>query len=60
MYVSGKMRPVETIPGMGRGEIKENDGGWVQLWYIERTFVNVTMYPQYNNNNNKRTFRRLT
>jgi hypothetical protein len=25
MYVNGKMRPTETIPGMGR--IKENDGG---------------------------------
>jgi hypothetical protein len=25
MYVNGKMRPVETIPGMGEG-IKENDG----------------------------------
>jgi hypothetical protein len=21
------MRPVETVPGMGRGRIKENDGG---------------------------------
>jgi hypothetical protein len=27
MYVNGKMRPVETIPGMGRREIKENDAG---------------------------------
>jgi hypothetical protein len=27
MYVNGKMRPVELIPGMGGGEIKENDGG---------------------------------
>jgi hypothetical protein len=27
MYESGKMRPVETIPGMGGGAIKENDGG---------------------------------
>jgi hypothetical protein len=27
MYVKGKMRPVETIPGMGEGRIKENDGG---------------------------------
>jgi hypothetical protein len=27
MYVNGKMRPVETTPGMGGGEIKENDGG---------------------------------
>jgi hypothetical protein len=26
MYENGKMRPVETIPGMGEG-IKENDGG---------------------------------
>jgi hypothetical protein len=28
MYVNGKMRPVETIPGMGGGGINENDGGW--------------------------------
>jgi hypothetical protein len=29
-----------------KGEgIKENDGGWIQLWYIVRSFVNVTMYP---------------
>jgi hypothetical protein len=27
MYESGKMRPVETVSGMGGGEIKENDGG---------------------------------
>jgi hypothetical protein len=30
MYVNGKMRPVEAIPGMGAGGgewIKENDGG---------------------------------
>jgi hypothetical protein len=27
MYVNGKMRPVETTPGMGRGIINENDGG---------------------------------
>jgi hypothetical protein len=34
--------------------IKENDGrGWIQLWYIVRTFINVTMYPQFNNNKNK-------
>jgi hypothetical protein len=27
MYVNGKMRPTETIPGMGgKGRIKENDG----------------------------------
>jgi hypothetical protein len=27
MYINGRMRPVETIPGIrGRG-IKENDGG---------------------------------
>jgi hypothetical protein len=26
MYENGKMRPVETIPGMGEGGTKENDG----------------------------------
>jgi hypothetical protein len=25
-YVNGKMRPVETVPGMEGGRIKENDG----------------------------------
>jgi hypothetical protein len=44
------MRPVETITGMGVGEIKNDGGGWIQVWCIVRTFVNVTMYPQYNNN----------
>jgi hypothetical protein len=27
MYENVKMRPVETIPGMGGGRTKENDGG---------------------------------
>jgi hypothetical protein len=29
MYENGKMRPVETVPGMGEGRsrIRENDGG---------------------------------
>jgi hypothetical protein len=27
MYKNGKMRHTETIPGMGRGGIKKNDGG---------------------------------
>jgi hypothetical protein len=27
VYVNGKMRPVETMPGMGGEGIKENDGG---------------------------------
>jgi hypothetical protein len=26
MCVNGKMRPVETIPGMERGRVKENNG----------------------------------
>jgi hypothetical protein len=26
-YESGKMRPVETVPGMGERWIKKNDGG---------------------------------
>jgi hypothetical protein len=53
MYENRKVRPVETLPGMGGGEIKENDGGG-EFKYIVRTLVNVTMYPQYNNNNFKK------
>jgi hypothetical protein len=26
MYKNGKLRPVETVPRMGGGEKKENDG----------------------------------
>jgi hypothetical protein len=32
VFVNGKVRPVETIPGMGEGGIKKNDGG-VELKY---------------------------
>jgi hypothetical protein len=50
MCLNGKMRPIVTIPEIG-GWIGENVGkGWIQLWYIVRTFVNVTLYPQDNNN----------
>jgi hypothetical protein len=54
MYVDGKMRPVETIPG---GRIKENDGEVnssmiyliycmiCYILYIVTTFINATMYP---------------
>jgi hypothetical protein len=27
MYVNAKMIPVETVPGTGGGEMKENGGG---------------------------------
>jgi hypothetical protein len=30
MYKNGKMRPVETVPGMGGGRIKKNDG-WMNF-----------------------------
>jgi hypothetical protein len=49
MYENGKMRHAETTPGMQEGEIKETDGGG-GFNYDITTFVNVTMYPQYNNN----------
>jgi hypothetical protein len=53
------MRPVETIPGMG-GEGKKNDGGG-ELSYDNsiRTFVNVTMYPQYNNKKMNENFQEV-
>jgi hypothetical protein len=33
MYVNDKMRPVETIPGMGEEVIKEDDGGGEYIGY---------------------------
>jgi hypothetical protein len=27
MYINGKMIPIETIPGVGKRQIKENGGG---------------------------------
>jgi hypothetical protein len=50
MYVNGKMRPVETIPGMGVGPIKEKDGGVNSSISDIRTFANGTVYSQHNNN----------
>jgi hypothetical protein len=53
MYVNGKMRPVETISGMGGGRDKgEWWREWIQvwyIWYIVRIFVNAVIYPQHNN-----------
>jgi hypothetical protein len=45
---------------MGRRGIKEKDGG-VNLRSIEGTFVNDTMYPQYNCNMliNKKILKRV-
>jgi hypothetical protein len=42
------MRPV-YFSKHGGGDMKENDGEW----YAVSTYVNVTVYPQYNNNINK-------
>jgi hypothetical protein len=50
MYENGKRRHIETVPRMEGGGIKENDGGSEFNYAKVRTFVNVTMYPQFNNN----------
>jgi hypothetical protein len=48
------MRPVETIPGMAGREIKKNNEEVNSIiWYTIGTFVNVTLYTQYNNNKKK-------
>jgi hypothetical protein len=39
----------------GKGDKWEWWREWIQLWYIVRTLLNVTVYPQYNNNNKKGT-----
>jgi hypothetical protein len=51
MHENGKMKLVETIPGMGRGRIKNYEGVEFNYDIIVRTLVNVTMSSQHNNNN---------
>jgi hypothetical protein len=36
--------PVETIPRMGKGEIKEKDAGVNSTMIYQKNFVNVTTY----------------
>jgi hypothetical protein len=46
MYVNVKMRSVETVPGKGRGRKRSVKGvNSCMIWYIVRTFVNATVYP---------------
>jgi hypothetical protein len=49
MYENVTMRPTETVPSIKRRGIKEKDGR-VNLRYIVSTFINITMYPCYNYN----------
>jgi hypothetical protein len=44
MHENGKMRPVETIPGMGGG-IKENDGGVNSTMIYCKNFYNCYNLP---------------
>jgi hypothetical protein len=49
VYVNAKMRPVETVPGMGRGE-KENDGGGEFKYDIYcKNFCKCHNVPPHNN-----------
>jgi hypothetical protein len=43
MYENEKMRPVETIPGMGvRVDKGEWWREWIQLWYIVKPFIKMS------------------
>jgi hypothetical protein len=56
MYVYGKMRPVETIPGIGGRRIKENErGDEFSMMYLVywKSFCNATKYPKHNNKKKK-------
>jgi hypothetical protein len=59
MYVNAKMIPVETVPGIRRGEMQKSSGGGEPKSDIfdtlVRTFVNATMHlPQHNNKKTKK------
>jgi hypothetical protein len=57
MYVNGKMRTIETTPGLVE---KGDKGEWWRvliqiryILYIVRNFVNATMFPIQHNNKKK-------
>jgi hypothetical protein len=50
MYENGKLRPVETILRIGGGGIRRMMEGVTLTKIYLSTFINVSMYPQYNNN----------
>jgi hypothetical protein len=45
MYENGKMRSAETIPGMGRRGIKENDGGVTSTMIYCKNFCKCHNVP---------------
>jgi hypothetical protein len=50
MYENGKMRPVETVPEMGGGGIKDHDGGVNSNVIYCKNFCKCHSVPQYNDN----------
>jgi hypothetical protein len=49
-HENGKLRPVETIPGMGGGRIKENDRGMNSTMFCCKNFGKCFNYSHSNNN----------
>jgi hypothetical protein len=45
IYVNGKVRTVETIPGMGREKVKENDGGVNSIMIYCKNFYKCHNVP---------------
>jgi hypothetical protein len=45
LYENGKMRPAESIPGMGVGGIKENNGGSEFSYNIFKNFYKCHNVP---------------
>jgi hypothetical protein len=50
MYENGKMRPVETIPGMGGGEQRRMVEGVKSTMIYCKNSCKCLNVPQYNNN----------
>jgi hypothetical protein len=50
MYVNVKIRPVEPIPGMGEGGIKENGGG------VNSSMIYLIYYKNFCKCHNAATF----
>jgi hypothetical protein len=55
MYANGKMKPVETVPGMGEGGRRR----MVEGVNLRRTSVNTTMYPHPAQNKEKKSLKKI-
>jgi hypothetical protein len=49
IFENRRIKPIQIVLRRGEGGKRENDGGGKSNIYIVSTYVNITVYPLYNN-----------